>query len=161
MQVKRYQLGEFELQIFTQPSSEQQTWQLTNNLSRWKDQDAAIYTSCSVSAEPQLPMKTNMRATLSHHYGGWGVCGVLFPDLKKTFGTVNHQIMATKRSNYGLQPFTIRWVTSQLDGCHQVVRVGHSISFILLETCNASRSSTLGALLFSIILMFYHFIFVS
>lgn len=40
--------------------------------------------------------------------------GTVYLDLKKAFGTVNHEVLINKLSNYNFSPKVIKWINNTL-----------------------------------------------
>ena len=75
---------------------------------------------------------------------------VLFPDLKKAFGTVDHVILLTNFKYYGVETATINWFTSSIENRQQVC-YANGITSIDYITCGVPQlGSILGPLLFLI-----------
>ena len=77
------------------------------------------------------------------------VCGVLFLDLRKAFDTVNHNILLSKLSTYGLRHSATTWLESYLCDRVQVTRVGQGVSGERNVVCGVPQGSILGPLLFT------------
>ena len=70
-------------------------------------------------------------------------CGV-FVDLKKDFGTVDHQILLAKLSHYGICGVSNDWLKSYLSNRSQYVSINEYASI----NCGVPQGSVLGPLLF-------------
>jgi len=60
-----------------------------------------------------------------------GVVGTVFPDLRKAFDTVNHNILIRKMSHFNLSAGSLALMKSYLEGRTQCVRVGEAVSAML------------------------------
>ena len=76
-------------------------------------------------------------------------CGI-FIDLKKAFGTVNHEILLMKLEHYGIRGTAQEWFKSYLSNRKQYVSINGSNSSYLNVTCGAPQGSVVGPLLFLI-----------
>ena len=76
-------------------------------------------------------------------------CGV-FIDLQKAFDTVNHDILLTKLSHYGIRGTTNKWFQSYLKIRKQFVSINGFESDHKEINCGVPQSSILGPLLFII-----------
>ena len=79
-------------------------------------------------------------------------CGI-FLDLKKTFDTVNHEILLTKLEHYGIRGVINSWFTSYLSDCRQSIEIDKCISETETIVCGVPQGSVLGPLLFLLLLM--------
>ena len=75
---------------------------------------------------------------------------VLFLDLKKAFGTVDHSILLKKLQLYGLDSHTVQWFKSYLSNRFQSTLVNGTLSDYLPVSCRVPQGSVLGPLLFLI-----------
>ena len=73
-------------------------------------------------------------------------CGI-FLDLKKTFDTVNHEILLTKLEHYGINS----WFKSYLSDCRQSIEIDKCISETETIVWSASRLCTWTLVIFVII----------
>ena len=78
------------------------------------------------------------------------VSGVIFLDLKKAFGTVDHAILLKKQSDYGVQGQTVSWFKSYLKYRQQFCLVNGLSSVKNRIVCGVPQGSLLGLLLFLI-----------
>ena len=75
----------------------------------------------------------------------------VFIDLSKAFDTVNHDILLTKLSNYGIQNINLKWFTSYLSQRKQYISSNQDKTDALNITCGVPQGSILGPLLFLIL----------
>ena len=78
-------------------------------------------------------------------------CGV-FIDFSKAFDTVNHEILLKKLESYGIRGMSLKWFTSYLNNRQQYVAIGHTESPRQVMTCGIPQGSTLGPLLFLLLI---------
>ena len=72
----------------------------------------------------------------------------MFVDLKKAFDTVDHEILISKLSHYGVKNTELKWFCSYLSNRRQCCKVnGESSNFEYLR-CGVPQGSCLGPLLF-------------
>ena len=76
--------------------------------------------------------------------------GLIFIDLKKAFGTVDHKILLKKLKMYGVTGLEHDWFTSYLDNRKQFCRVDGTSSGVRGINCGVPQGSCLGPLLFLI-----------
>ena len=78
-----------------------------------------------------------------------GKCtGIVFVDLKKAFDTVDHEILISKLSHYGVKNTELKWFCSYLSNRRQCCKVnGESSNFEYIR-CGVPQGSCLGPLLF-------------
>ena len=76
-------------------------------------------------------------------------CGV-FVDLEKAFDTVNHKILLSKLSHYGIRGVANNWFSSDLYDRQQQVTLNGAYSPFLDINCGVPQGSILGPLLFLI-----------
>ena len=74
--------------------------------------------------------------------------GVLFLDLCKAFDTVDHEILLSKLSIYGVQNKALDWFKSFLTNRMQYCRVNNATSSTRKISCGVPQESNLGPLLF-------------
>ena len=72
----------------------------------------------------------------------------LFIDLKKSFDTVNYDILSPKLENYGFRGVVNNWFRSYLIGRRQYTTVNGYISDAHQTLCGVPQGSVLGPLLF-------------
>ena len=75
---------------------------------------------------------------------------VIFPDLKKAFDTVDHNILLKKLSCYGLQGKELSLMHSYLSDRSQCCSIEGMVSDFIPITCGVPQGSVLGPLLFII-----------
>ncbi len=76
--------------------------------------------------------------------------GVLFPDLKKAFDCVDHQILCklNKLALYGIRGITLNWFKSYLSNRKQICKVNNIFSDVKPIKTGLQQGSNLGPLLF-------------
>ena len=72
---------------------------------------------------------------------------LFFIDLKKAFGTVNHQILISKLYDYGIRNHALKWFVSYLDNRAQRVNINSSSSDVKCVNIRVPLGSILGPLL--------------
>ena len=75
---------------------------------------------------------------------------VVFPDIRKAFDTVNHQILLDKLHSYGIGDGELLFFGSYLQNRTQCCSVNGQISTLQAVTCGVLQGSILGPLLFII-----------
>ena len=80
---------------------------------------------------------------------GQYACGI-YADFKKTFGTVNHNILLDKLAHYGVRGIENNWFKTYLTNRKQHVTVSHQTSDNALIEFGVPQCSVLGLLLFLI-----------
>ena len=76
--------------------------------------------------------------------------GVIFIDLKKAFDAIDHNILLSKLSTYGMDENSLKWFEWYLDKRSQRCNVNGYISGTNQITCGVHQGSILGPLLFLI-----------
>ena len=89
--------------------------------------------------------------TLRKHRGK--INAVVFLDLKKAFDTVDHKILLSKLSHYGICGNAYNWFKSYLENRTQLCSINGSLSNNRSLTCGVPQGTILGPLLF--LLYFY------
>ena len=74
--------------------------------------------------------------------------GAVFIDLRKAFDTVDHDLLIKRLHVYGMDPNTINWFQSYLNGRYQQVCVGGHLSDPLLIASGVPQGSIIGPVLF-------------
>ena len=74
----------------------------------------------------------------------------VFIDLRKAFGTVDHDILLTKPDHYGIRGLSKDWFRSYLKGRQQLVSIGSQASTIKEIVSGLPQGSVLGPLLYLI-----------
>ena len=72
----------------------------------------------------------------------------LFIDLKKAFGTVDHNMQLKKIKNYGIRGLAYSWIHSYLNNRRQYVSINGTNSTYLNIACGVLQGSVLGPTLF-------------
>ena len=67
-------------------------------------------------------------------------------DLRKAFGTINHEILQFKLESYGLRGICLKCFRSYLNDRTQSVAINHQFSNTLAVECGVSQGSILGPL---------------
>ena len=91
-------------------------------------------------------MQITERVKESIDNGKFG-CGI-FIDLRKAFGTVNHDILLLKLEHYGVRDNMLNWFKSYLSNRKQYVYLNGVSSDIKEISCGVPQGSVLGPLLF-------------
>ena len=77
-------------------------------------------------------------------------CAGVFIDLKKAFDTVDHDLLVTKLSEYGIRGISNKWIQNYLTHRKQYVNIYDHSSDSLDITCGVPQGSVLGPTLFII-----------
>ena len=91
-----------------------------------------------------------LEATNSWAYNidGGNLNAVVFLDLKKAFDTVDHEILLSKLSTYGIHGNSLEWFKSYLDNPQQICFVNGALCANCPLNCGVSQGTILGPLLF-------------
>ena len=73
---------------------------------------------------------------------------VVFPDLKKVFGRVDHEILLSKLNLYGINDIAHQWFQSYLEDCAQMCSINGHLSSSCSLSCGVPQGTILGPLLF-------------
>ena len=76
------------------------------------------------------------------------ISAVVFPDLKKVFGTVDHKILLSKLNLYGINDIAHQWFQSYLEDCAQMCSINGLLSSSCSLSCGVPQGTILGPLLF-------------
>ena len=71
----------------------------------------------------------------------------VFIDLKKTFDTINHEILLAKLENYGIRGVINSWFRSYLTNRKQTTEVNNIVASAETTLCGVPQGSVLGSLL--------------
>ena len=71
----------------------------------------------------------------------------VFIDLKKTFNTVNHEILLAELENYGIRGVINSWFRSYLTNRKQTTEVNNIVASAETTLCGVPQGSVLGSLL--------------
>ena len=72
----------------------------------------------------------------------------IFLDLSKAFDTVNHTILFSKLSHYGVRGLPLQWFMSYMTNREQFVSFQNTESSTMKITCGVPQGSILGPLIF-------------
>ena len=78
------------------------------------------------------------------------VTGMILIDLRKSFDTINHDILLKKLSIIGFSDHTVKWFQSYLSNRKFMVNLENSFSEVSSISCGVPQGSILGPLLFLI-----------
>ena len=76
--------------------------------------------------------------------------GAFFTDLSKAFNCIDHNLLITKLTWYGITPTSLNIIFSYLSNWPEGVRINNSFSGKNDIKCGVSQGSLLGPLLFNI-----------
>ena len=74
--------------------------------------------------------------------------GVIFPDLKKAFDCVDHDVLVKKMYYYGIRGLTLKLFQSYFTNRTQICKVDQTMSNTRTVKCGMPQGSNLGPLLF-------------
>ena len=75
-------------------------------------------------------------------------CHVIMIDFKRAFDKIDHSILTSKLSNFGIDSNVVFWIKDFLSNRQQYVVYGDSISRMTLVTSGVIQGSVIGALAF-------------
>ena len=78
------------------------------------------------------------------------ISSLLMIDLSKAFDTINHELLITKLSIYGVSPSSLKWFKAYLTSRRQYVRIDEVDSNSQIIRHGVPQGSILGLLLFII-----------
>ena len=89
--------------------------------------------------------------TWAYNIDGGKINAIVFLDLKKTFDTVDHEILLSKLNFYGINGIAHHWFQSYLEDRTQMRSINGLFSSSCFLSCGVPQGTILGPLLFSII----------
>ena len=101
---------------------------------------------CSIHSMVTALLEATDRKASDFDHGN--VNAVVFLDLKKAFDTVDHTILLSKLSAYGIQENAYNWFKSYLQNRTHIRSVSGSLSKTCSLQCGFPQGTTLGPLLF-------------
>ena len=98
----------------------------------------------------QWLQKTNIDVTTAKEYEAGKNIAILSTDLSSAFDTVDHDILLSKLSQYGIRGVANNLIKNYLCNRQQYVQIGDIKSNLLNVECGVPQGSVLGPLLFLI-----------
>ena len=89
--------------------------------------------------------------TWAYNIDSGKINAIVFLDLKKTFDTVDHEILLSKLNFYGINGIAHHWFQSYLEDRTQMRSINGLFSSSCFLSCGVPQGTNLGPLLFSII----------